>query len=86
MEIINEITVELSIQSYSVTLVLVLSFFVFFIIMDWSHTAAFDLSGWMDSNNFIITPQFSLSNLTLFFLNISWYLGQKDIQHTGLLL
>lgn len=45
MEIINEITVELSIQSYSVTLVLVLSFFVFFIIMDRSHTAAFDLSG-----------------------------------------
>lgn len=84
MEIINDITVELSIQSYSVTLVL--SFFVFFIIMDRSHTAAFDLSGWMDSNNFIITPQFSLSNLTLFFLNISWYLGQKDIQHTGLLL
>lgn len=84
MEIINEITVELSIQSYSVTLVL--SFFVFFIIMDRSHTAAFDLSGRMDSNNFIITPQFSLSNLTLFFLNISWYLGQKDIQHTGLLL
>lgn len=84
MEIINEITVELSIQSYSVTLVL--SFFVFFIIMDRSHTAAFDLSGWMDSNNFIITPQFSLSNLTLFFLNISCYLGQKDIQHTGLLL
>lgn len=43
MEIINDITVELSIQSYSVTLVL--SFFVFFIIMDRSHTAAFDLSG-----------------------------------------
>lgn len=84
MEIINEITVELSIQTYSVTLVR--SFFVFFIIMDQCHTAAFDLSGWMDSNNFIITPQFSLSNLTLFFLNISWYLGQKDIQHTGLLL
>lgn len=49
MEIVNEITVELSIQSHSVTLVV--SFFVFFIVMDRSHTAAFDLSGWMDSNN-----------------------------------
>lgn len=41
----NAITVELSIQSHSDT------FFVFFIIMDRSHTAAFDLSGWLDSNN-----------------------------------